>query len=130
MSTAAAADRPRNSRLGLRKIGLWSYEKLAAQEFPVMRLKPSAQSRLFAASETAIRGGVYGAQIVLSAISNEPVKPPGFDEPATRWRRAFVQTCRQKQGGGGHGKPFAVAARHSASETGAEPVVKGSADEV
>jgi hypothetical protein len=61
VSTAAAADRPRNSWLGLRKIGLWPYEKLAAQQFPVMRLKPSAQSRLFAASETAIRGGVYGA---------------------------------------------------------------------
>ena len=76
MSTAAAADRPRNSWLGLRKIGLWSYEKLAAQEFPVMRLKPSAQSRLFAASETAIRGGVYGAQIVLSAISDGSVKSP------------------------------------------------------
>ena len=66
----------RNSWLGLRKIGLWSYEKLAAQEFPVMRRKPSAQSRLFAASETAIRGGVYGAQIVLSAISDGSLKSP------------------------------------------------------
>jgi hypothetical protein len=76
VSTAAAADSTRNSRVGLQTIGLASYEKLAAQEFPVMRLKPSAQSRLFAASETAIRGGVYGAQIVLSAISDGSVKSP------------------------------------------------------
>jgi 3-hydroxyisobutyrate dehydrogenase-like beta-hydroxyacid dehydrogenase len=76
MSTAAASDAPRIGWIGLGKMGLPICERLAAQSFRVTALTRNSEGRERAAraklqDDASIRGVIDGAQVVVSAISDD-----------------------------------------------------------
>jgi 3-hydroxyisobutyrate dehydrogenase-like beta-hydroxyacid dehydrogenase len=76
MSTVTAPDKPRIGWIGLGKMGLPICERLAAQRFNVTTLTRNPEGRERAARanlqcDSAIRGVVDGAQIVVSAVSDD-----------------------------------------------------------
>jgi 3-hydroxyisobutyrate dehydrogenase-like beta-hydroxyacid dehydrogenase len=76
VTTATASDKPRIGWIGLGKMGFPICERLAAREFKVTALTRNPESRARAAGanlqcESTIRDVVAGAQIVVSAISDD-----------------------------------------------------------
>jgi 3-hydroxyisobutyrate dehydrogenase-like beta-hydroxyacid dehydrogenase len=76
MSTATPPDKPRIGWIGLGKMGLPICERLAAQQFKLTTLirNPEGRERADRAKlqgDSKIGGVVAGAQIVVSAISDD-----------------------------------------------------------
>ena len=76
MRTAATPGRIRIGWIGLHKMGLPIYERLAANHFTVTALTRNREGQERAAranlqGDSTIRGVVDGAQIVVSAISDD-----------------------------------------------------------
>ena len=77
MTTAFARDKPRIGWIGLGKMGLPICERLAARQFDVTTFARNPEGRARAANsnlrrETTIRDVVTGAQIIVSAVSDDP----------------------------------------------------------